>query len=571
MIPIIIGVTGHRNLREDAVPLLMCRVEERLRELQSMFSNSPLYLISPLAEGADRIVAKTAVSLGIQLVVPLPLPQEEYEKDFASDNSKQEFRELLRKAASIVHLPVISKEMRPLAAERDTQYAYVGAWVAHYSHLLIALWDGKDSQSVGGTAQVVHYKLYGSSFHMKKIDELFASHSKFYSTELGLVLHLMSPRVNDHSINSEDIIWNELYYSSVNGCGSSELEWASLKKIEETNVRILATQSSNADTFTGLVNNGLFSPEIQIPENWGMKVKHMADVYLFADACSLAHQHNWRWGNVWFFSTVASAVLTFNIYTNVWEKWQVLFAYLLLFGIANLLYFRLQRARKTEENWYDHRILAESLRIQIYWLFAGIRTPISNYLLRRQRELNWWTHKAVVALHFTSQIVGDCETLSAATRQTMLQYWIDGQSRYFSRKQAEASHRLKNIKKWRNILFLLGALVTMALLCIDVFTHWNIYPIWVQFLVVVASLAPAYAGTLAILSSANLMDYQVEQYSSMARLFGQAEKALQQIGTIDNDERLWREILSDLGQAALQETGDWLITQYDRRTEAWRG
>ena len=73
-IPLVIGVTGHRNLHPEETELLQDQVRQLLRFLQQRYPDTPLLLLSPLAEGADRLVAKVALAEKIRLIVPLPLP-----------------------------------------------------------------------------------------------------------------------------------------------------------------------------------------------------------------------------------------------------------------------------------------------------------------------------------------------------------------------------------------------------------------------------------------------------------------------------------------------------------------
>ena len=77
-VPLVIGVTGHRDLRTQDVPLLEREVAAIITRLQRDYigeeNETPLVLISALAEGADRIVARVALALGVRLIAPLPLP-----------------------------------------------------------------------------------------------------------------------------------------------------------------------------------------------------------------------------------------------------------------------------------------------------------------------------------------------------------------------------------------------------------------------------------------------------------------------------------------------------------------
>ena len=44
---------------------------------------------------------------------------------------------------------------------RDQQYAQAGIFVSSHCHILLALWDGRESDRLGGTAQVVRFHLHG--------------------------------------------------------------------------------------------------------------------------------------------------------------------------------------------------------------------------------------------------------------------------------------------------------------------------------------------------------------------------------------------------------------------------
>ena len=53
-------------------------------------------LLTPLAEGADRIAAHEALAAGITLVVPMPMAQAEYERDFTTEESLAELQTVLK-------------------------------------------------------------------------------------------------------------------------------------------------------------------------------------------------------------------------------------------------------------------------------------------------------------------------------------------------------------------------------------------------------------------------------------------------------------------------------------------
>lgn len=148
----VFGISGHRDLVPADLPDLRQQLREIFSRAISRRPNTAFELLTPLAEGADRIAAQEALALGIRLVVPLPMPQAEYERDFVTPGSLAEFRQLLDAADShfeLANAPALSE-----GDSRAQQYAAVGDYIARKSDVLIFLWDGKDNQKIGGTAWV---------------------------------------------------------------------------------------------------------------------------------------------------------------------------------------------------------------------------------------------------------------------------------------------------------------------------------------------------------------------------------------------------------------------------------
>ena len=163
--PLVIGVTGHRDLVADEVAGIEAAVRSAFARLAERFPERPLQVLSPLAEGADRLVARVAEDLDIDLCVPMPMPEHLYAKDFESSRSWAEFGRLTRYARDVVVLPMAPGNTREAIADygaaRDRQYAEAGAWVAAHADVLIAIWDGRTTGDLGGTGQVVQFRLEG--------------------------------------------------------------------------------------------------------------------------------------------------------------------------------------------------------------------------------------------------------------------------------------------------------------------------------------------------------------------------------------------------------------------------
>ncbi|MFI5034468.1 MAG: hypothetical protein ACHQPH_27600, partial [Reyranellales bacterium] len=87
-----VGVTGHRDIDPAALPRVCELVAHVFDKLEEKFGLD-FVVFSPLAEGADRLVAEVALTRArpAKLVAVLPMPVAEYEKDFAARESRAQF------------------------------------------------------------------------------------------------------------------------------------------------------------------------------------------------------------------------------------------------------------------------------------------------------------------------------------------------------------------------------------------------------------------------------------------------------------------------------------------------
>jgi hypothetical protein len=162
-----VGVTGARVLDAAAIDRLRPAVRQILdlaaRELmrhaddpaarrayEPAPSGAPLTtlrLVSPLAEGSERLVAEEALKAGYELYAPLPFPQAEYEKDFP--DTVDAFRALLKCANDTLELDGARAELE------NESYQEVGRFVVRNCDLLIAIWDGARERGPGGSAEII--------------------------------------------------------------------------------------------------------------------------------------------------------------------------------------------------------------------------------------------------------------------------------------------------------------------------------------------------------------------------------------------------------------------------------
>lgn len=185
-VPLVFGISGHRDLLTTSVPQLRNLLSGAFARFRAAYPHTPFRLLTPLAEGADRLAAEVALASDVDLFVPLPMKRQEYERDFTTAKSLAAFRALLALAKSHWEVPCATG---PGVERRTQQYAEVGDFIARNSHVLILLWDGRDNRKVGGTAWVRKRRGYW-------VD---AASGPFRSTvplTYGPTIHVVTPRAS---------------------------------------------------------------------------------------------------------------------------------------------------------------------------------------------------------------------------------------------------------------------------------------------------------------------------------------------------------------------------------------
>ncbi len=154
-----IGVSGHMDLDPDDIPALRSSIAAFLQELKRHLPETEIQIIVGMAEGADLLVAETALDMGVRVEAVLPMPLEHYAADFDDDT-------LLVLKSLLARREVNCTELRPPphpgrgvhggdAAHRNAMYVNLTETLIRRSSLLLALWDGQSLPLPGGTADTV--------------------------------------------------------------------------------------------------------------------------------------------------------------------------------------------------------------------------------------------------------------------------------------------------------------------------------------------------------------------------------------------------------------------------------
>ncbi len=416
VLPLILGVTGHRDLRPEDVPQIEARVREIFEGVQQQAPHTPLVVVSSLAEGADRLVARIALQRGHRLIAPLPMAPDVYEEDFTSEESKGELRELL---ASADPWFVVSEDRVSIPPEdRSRGYALVGAYLAQSCQILIALWDGVDTGKPGGTSAVISFVRDGVPASLDGLLNGIGTASAIGSLDepegCGAIYHVPTPRVsNPDPPCGPPVVLKKLYPRSV--MGDQEIAKRNrriLASFDEFNadLRTLGTRlRADAQRHVGRLLSA--DQEAALPAD----LRQIRDRFVLVDALSLYFQDRTKNARIALFLLVFLAVLIFGVYAHVTPLQIPLLVYLYL-GVFALAYFFwfLFAGRGSDESsspwtrwllarvlplrlqgnyhhqYLDYRAVAEGSRVQFYWKLAGLGDRVEDHYLHRHRtELDW--------------------------------------------------------------------------------------------------------------------------------------------------------------------------------------
>ena len=392
-----VGVTGHRRIDDPegvsaAVLDALARVRERFAGAQGV----RLEAVSPLAEGADRIVARAVLAeAGAALTVPLPFPAEDYATDFAEPASKAEFDELLARAARV--------EVMPPAASRDDGYEHVGRWVVEHSDVLLALWDGAPSRGRGGTAEIVQY-------------------ARDYKRPLIVI----NPTTGETKIER--------------GHGLSS---QSLRAVEEFS-RFTATAKGLESYERNIFTDTFVGPEGKnLPaESKDLVRGALIPWYARASLIAKENQDIYRLAGrlVYLLSPLSVALAAAGTIFHEYDRWAFLLEALCL-GAIFIIIFSADRQR-AHRRWTEHRVLAEYLRTAIHLAVAATEVPrwrIPPYLGVSRPTGDW-------ILRVFREVWDDLPTMTGCTGELCCAHaafvrncWIHGQVSFHRNKARECA------------------------------------------------------------------------------------------------------------------------------------
>lgn len=536
-LPLVLGVVGHRHLAPDDFPLLRARVAELFTYLRKHYPSTPLRVLSALAEGADRLVAEVALAAGCEVIVPLPMPQAEYERDFPG--SVEQFRALLARIPAD-NVFVVPEPAGPYAAagaqeQRDAHYREVGVFVATHCHLLLALWDGVRNDAVAGTAEVVRFKLEG---------QIHSDDRALDADDCGPVYRIHAPRAGSNS--SADVPAQWLFPQET----GRELLRTICSRIDRFNRDALRHPVPTAQAADGA---GLLPQMQERP----LHDQRLAATFASADTLARAYQRLTHAVLRLVIGLAVALALTFEVYAEIMTRRELPLIYLLIFSAIVALYLW-QKRLDAHGRYLDYRALAEALRVQFYWRLAGLSdSAAASYLRKQLDELRWIRD----ALRGANALPPPTQSRADLVQR----YWVGGQAHYYRARATTLMGRIHRVERISAVCLAAGLLATTALVVfwnrLESLTdahHWLV--LIMGFAPIAAALSEAYGERFGMRS-------QAHQYSRFAAIFGRAEGAIARLeASGDTSTRAASEgaLIGELGREALMENGDWVLLLRDR-------
>lgn len=600
--PIYIGITGHRDLPAEDVEGHIRTVTEIIEEIKALAPHSDVKVLTPLAKGADRVAAYAAQKAGVPYVAILPFSKKLYEKDFDIKEDLKEFRDLLKNAEASLTLELYKdhtqNEIQKYGEKRNLEYAKVGAYVSDHSLVLVALWNGWEppqgqKPEVGGTEQVVHYRIEG-------VMEGFNKRQKYLATpDYSNVFHVFARRSQKQievTTPPDDLkerfgveltadgryhILSPLVRAKENRHGNSHTAYQNQAQTRDYQWGQTFTRQiiKKHDRFNK--DKSRLLKEIEITElteslcaveNKNFEESRLHQNFAFADAlANKLYQKNRR-----FFLALlgfgAGAFIALTIF-NSWLPYPAFFLLTpLLFAIA---FFIHRHVKKTnlEDRYYEYRTIAEALRVQYYWDYFQIKEPVEDFYPSKYHDDMCWILLYLRGIRLASNLHSKKRTkrktgTALKICNTIREKWLINQEKYFKNKLQK--HQKTN--QTSNIIsrYIIGAIALAwfamfagSLYCSGgFFAKGDIYlnsPFHKWFMVLIDSLI-AFAGIRTARIEWEAVEAEMKQFYRMNRLYERAIRRLEE--SVESGKTAEIEaVVKELGIEALCETADWLQIQ----------
>jgi hypothetical protein len=559
-LPIVFAVTGHRDIPPGDVPVLERAVASIFATFRKRYPTTPFVVLSPLAAGADRLVARVALAAEIPLRVPLPLEEPDYRHDFdPSENA--EFDELVARADERYFIGYDAGNDATNVTKRDRralQYRFVGRYLAKNAHVLIALWDGAELGATGGTADIVSYRRFGRRDRFSDADSLLDA------PVTGAVYHIMTARAGEADRPVRRPVGTLVVKTRRGDVDESEDPF-----------RLLYARIERFNKDRSMLG--------RLPESDGRITLSQA-----AEACAQRFQRRYLLAldAIYIVSTIAAIVLA-SAHRDV-PVYGLAITYCVLAPVAYLC-FKVAERFEWKDRAIEYRALEMALGVQHVWNTIGLGAAVADYYLRIQRSELEWIRDAVR----TVQLLAPGEADPHRGIGVAMDY-ISGQERYFTATSERDRVRARRLEWIARIAIgfgiassLLLAVVSIAHLGHAAALHVPLArgvamhvqsadssrwfgPFWDgDDLIRAIAVATIVAGVAHEYSQRRAFHAQSRRYTAALGIYTRASEVVTAAieAPFEDRLRITKKVIFEVGKEALAENGDWLVMQRELPVE----
>jgi hypothetical protein len=573
-IPFMIGVVGHRDLVAQEIPQIRAAVIELLERLCAENPDVPIRLLCSMSAGADLLVAEVAAEIGIDIIALLPYSRRLCRAALTTEKDGATFDRLCD-MSEVIELNLVGgakvADVELEAVHRERQLQRAGSLIAHYSGLMIAIWDGVYTDHRAGTARAIRFRRQG----VMPTDEIAAAPHDV----------LISPQGDDlnYEIRCSRISNPKSTGVAVVGfVGSDSSGGREFPKQLRTTLARLAEFNRDIDEFGGEIARSGKRLSQPSPTPIPTTLQYLDRLFTAANWMGSYHRRCFTAAlkaRYCLWALMAFLLITFKKDSTGPLSIVTIFGVLAVFLLGTLLAMWAHR-RSWHRKYLDYRALAEALRVDFYWEVAGVRKEFDgefaheNFLQKQDADLQWirYATRSVslqLAIHPTGSF-GEGFTFVYAN-------WVGdddpangtGQMFYYRQRLLELSHNLHVNERIDRGLLIAGLFLAITF-ALDVSLRTIPYDLLTGALrsnmLWALALLPVYAAIFEIYLNEKADRALIRQYGYMYSLFSFAAGELR--SATSNERKL--EILRSLGHACLAEHAQWILAHRDKRIQGMR-
>ena len=505
-VPLIVGVTGHRDLAPADEPPLRDALRAVLDDIARGMPHTQIAVLAVLRRGAGLLAAEVALDAGLDVIGCVAGTPHTRARELAEPDASR-FRAVQGRCS---RLAVIAHEDSDPGGASAT-----ASHIAFHSHILIALWDGAAPGRLGATAAAVRLRETG-------IDPM-------------PVYQIVTPQAQAARPPAAFSVVRR-YPRRYSGDRRAQQNFDdALARLDRYNKDLAATGDLPEDA--GLPGLMVLTDRTanRLQQRSLLQVRSLYGISLIAVAAQLGFSGNFGPEPIKI-ATLAAAFVA----------------------------YRVMRSADLENRYQDYRAVSEGLRVQTAWNAAGTGNGyVDPFYMRMQQSELQWIRMALRAAAFL-------ESLEPRDRDERVALaWVREQWRYYhgaaqrDQRRADAYRRIGKVSQVVGLvtMLLVAVLLLPSLRWLDAAIVLNTKHVATSFAALVAAAAAlfgSYADKRGY--SANAKRYD--------RMFGVFDRAMRQLHRLADGPGGAARIVREVGHEALVEQAEWLLARRDRPLRA---